>query len=881
MSFNDLKTRPKLLIGICSPLILMVALGFIAIFNIDKIITTAGWVDHTRKVLAQSSGIVGSAVDMETGMRGYLLAGQDEFLEPYDKGQTDTYEKIARLQETVSDNPGQVERLAEVEKVLREWQAEVTEPTIALRREIGDAKTMDDMADLVGEARGKVFFDRFRQQIATFIGREQELLEKRRAEFASAQGIVESQFAVVEDAVGWVTHTYKVMAAGNLLLANAVDMETGLRGFLLAGEDEFLEPFEAGRGAFFENAEALRQTVSDNPPQVARLNVAEQLMSDWLAKVSLPAIEKRQQGAALSEVEALVQKKEGKKFFDTFRGVIAEFISIEADLLVTRQADELAAASAVDQNLKVMHENEAWVTHTYEVIIEAEALLAAAVDMETGMRGFLLAGNEAFLEPYNQGQAHFAELSEKLMKTVSDNPQQVQLLVEIVENISSWIADVTEPTIALRREIGDGKTMNDMADLVAEARGKVYFDRFRGLMADFQAEEESLMQVRQAENETTVSQTFTLVISCIVGGLVIGLALAWYIGNGIANPIRLMNEAMAKIAKGDLKTDVPGVGRKDEIGDMAEAVQVFRQNAEERVRLEAEQAQQEERALAEKKAMMNQLADDFEASVKGVVNNVSASSDQMRMTAESMTGVVGEASGKAGDVLQDSHSATDNVQSVSASAEELSASIREISTQVAKSTEIAGSAVSKSQHTNTLVETMASSAQEISDVVSLIQDIAEQTNLLALNATIEAARAGDAGKGFAVVASEVKNLANQTAQATENISSQVGSIQNVTNEAVVSIQDIGKTITEINEITTSVASAVEEQNAATSEIARSVQRAAEGTRNVTTNIGDISAAINQAGSSSQEVMSAASSMAEQSSELNRTVDSFVEKVRSA
>jgi methyl-accepting chemotaxis protein len=186
---------------------------------------------------------------METGMRGYLLAGEEGFLDPYKGGEEATYSGIAALQETVSDNPAQVARLAEVEQVLREWQENVTEPTIGLRREIGNAQTMNDMAALVGEARGKVYFDAFRGQIATFIEREATLLVTRRQDFQAAQTAVGENFTAVEQTVGWVDHTHEVLAAAASLVASAVDMETGMRGYLLAGEEVSSTPITLARRA--------------------------------------------------------------------------------------------------------------------------------------------------------------------------------------------------------------------------------------------------------------------------------------------------------------------------------------------------------------------------------------------------------------------------------------------------------------------------------------------------------------------------------------------------------------------------------------------------------------------------------------------------------
>ena len=485
--FSNLKTKPKILLGICSPLVLLAILGGVSIFGISSIVGTNKQVDHTYVVLGEAAAIVSSAVDMETGMRGYLLAGQDEFLNPYRDGEAATYKGMAELQKVVDDNPKQVARLGEVEKVLREWQSEVTEPTIQLRSEIGDAQTMNDMAALVGEARGKVYFDKVREQIKTFGDREKTLLTKLK----TAQDNVATDFTTVVKTIGWVGHTHKVLAAAQRLLAHGVDMETGMRGYLLAGNKEFLDPYKSGKTGFYEQLKALQETVSDNPAQVARLGEIETLIKDWNAKVTEPAIGLRGRVEAgrgtMAEIVALVNRKAGKKYFDAFRGKIAEFSEVEASLMQEREATASAAETQVTENLEVMRKNEGWVTHTYEVLAQADAVMAAAVDMETGMRGYLLAGQDAFLAPYTDGGKRFFELAGSLSETVNDNPAQVELLAETQTTITEWREKVTEPAIALRRQIGSARTMDDMADLIGEARGKKYFDQFRQLMGAFSA----------------------------------------------------------------------------------------------------------------------------------------------------------------------------------------------------------------------------------------------------------------------------------------------------------------------------------------------------------------------------------------------------------
>ena len=885
LKFTDLKTKSKVLVGVGAPLTLLLVIGGISLYSIDKIVTTNGWVQHTNRVLASSSGIVGSAVDMETGMRGYLLAGEEGFLDPYNSGETATFAAIDALQETVNDNPEQVERLNEVRQILQDWQANVTESMIELRREIGDAETMNDMAELVGEARGKVFFDKFREQMATFAGRERTLLEQRRVEFGKAEKALEEDLELLRESTGWVDHTNRVLSSAALVVGSAVDMETGMRGYLLGGQDDFLEPYNAGHSQFQAEMSALQQLVNDNPAQVQRLKEAESIIDQWFSKVTEPAIALRRQVVAgsrtLQDVEALVRRKAGKQFFDKFRLTMAEFADIERDLLVERQALAAEAEQRTQTNLATMDENEGWVTHTFGVLQRADAIVAAAVDMETGMRGYLLAGQEQFLDPYNAGAASFFDLNGALAETVNDNPAQVQLLAESAQTIRDWQSNVTEPAIELRREIGDAKNMDDMADLVGEARGKVFFDKFRAVMAEFSGIEQGLMEQRIADNEQTVTSTFTVVGIGTVAALVIGLGLAWVIGNGIGGPLIKMTESMQRLAKGDTAVEVPGTGRADEVGQMAETVQVFKENAIEKQRLESEQGEAEERAQKEKRAAMEELASGFEASVMGVVDAVAASSNQMKGSAESMSATAEQTNQQSNAMAAASEEASTNVNTVASATEELSSSIGEISRQVIQSADLAKEAVDESQRMNTEVQGLADAANKIGEVVDLINDIASQTNLLALNATIEAARAGDAGKGFAVVASEVKFLAAQTAKATEEIASQINDMQGATTSAVDVIKQISSRINEIFEIATAISSAVEEQGAATKEIAGNVTQAAKGTNEVNTNITAVNDAAVQTGKSASEVLDAAGGLMSQSEALREEVNKFLTQVRAA
>jgi methyl-accepting chemotaxis protein len=366
----------------------------------------------------------------------------------------------------------------------------------------------------------------------------------------------------------------------------------------------------------------------------------------------------------------------------------------------------------------------------------------------------------------------------------------------------------------------------------------------------------------------------------IIIGLVSGV-IAWFLGRSITKPLAALGTCMRRLADGELEQDIPGVGRKDEIGAMAATVQVFKDNAIRIRGLEQVEAETQRRTAAERRTTLESIANDLEQSVDGIVRAVGASAASMQGTAGIMTTTAGDASRRASTVDAASEKASGNVEMVATAAEELSASVKEISQQVSQSTEVARQAVDEAERTNATVQVLSSGAEKIGEVVQLIHSIATQTNLLALNATIEAARAGDAGRGFAVVAAEVKALANQTAKATEEISAQVESMQTTTNDAVLAINGITQTIARMSEITLSISSAVEEQNAATSEIARNIHSVAAGSSEIRVNIGGVSTAAAATGIAAGEVLTNARELENQSDMLRVAVDQFLTKMRAA
>ena len=385
-------------------------------------------------------------------------------------------------------------------------------------------------------------------------------------------------------------------------------------------------------------------------------------------------------------------------------------------------------------------------------------------------------------------------------------------------------------------------------------------------------------QAAGAADQTSSAITLTLIIVGV--GMVVGVGLALFVSRvGIVGPIGAMTRAMQDLAGGNKETVIPATDHGDEVGAMAKTLQVFKDNMLEADRLRIEQEETKQRSEAERRKAMLDLADSFEASVGGVVGSVTTAAQQLQNTAQSMSATAEQTTRQSSAVAAASEETTQNVQTVASATEELSASISEITSQVNESTRIVGEAVTQANDTNAKVQGLAEAAEKIGDVVRLINDIAGQTNLLALNATIEAARAGEAGKGFAVVASEVKTLATQTAKATDEIAAQVRSIQEATAGSAQAIEAITKTIGRVSEISTAIASAVEEQGAATQEISRNVQQAAQGTQEVSANSTGVSEAARQTGMAANEVLQSAGVLSRDGATLRTQVDEFLRTVR--
>ncbi|CUH99345.1 Aspartate chemoreceptor protein [Leisingera aquaemixtae] len=692
--FSNWSTKAKVLVATAAPLVLTLGIGIVAQMNLAKMAETSGWVEHTQKVLKQGDTIVASAVDMETGMRGYLLAGEETFLAPYHSGETNVYSSLDSLRTTVSDNPPQVERLAEAENILREWQSEVAEQQIAMRRAIGNSQTMVDLARKVQKAEGKQYFDRFRALAAEFIEVEEKLLEQRTSEFYKLLDRGETTGATIRNAMGMVNHTHEVIEQALSIVGAAVDMETGMRGFLLAGKEEFLEPYEAGGQAIESLIQNLAETVSDNPPQVERLHEIQTVIAEWRAKIVVPMLD-------------------------------------------------------------------------------------------------------------------------------------------------------------LRREIGNAETMDDMARLVGEERGKHFFDQFRSIMSEFASIEQTLMQERRQANVETSSNTRFLILGAVAAAVLIGAAVSLIIGSSIGNAVRAVTQSMGRLAEGDTAVEITGQSRGDEVGAMARSLNVFRNSLVREKELEeaqrARDAQQAEvvRELSGRLSDLSRgdltanISQSFPEDYEQLRKDFNTTAATLSQTVSQVISASSSIRNGAAEISQSSDDLSNRTESQAATLEETAAALDELTASVKSAAEgarsvesIMGEARAEAENSGIIVKDAVSamteieqSSAKISQIIGVIDDIAFQTNLLALNAGVEAARAGEAGRGFAVVASEVRGLAQRSADAATEIktlindgSKQVTHGVELVGKAGGALNNIVERVNHISQLVSDIAEGAAEQSTGLGEI---------------------------------------------------------------
>lgn len=651
--FENLSLRAKILIGNAICLLFLISLGLVSLNSIHQLNETDKWVDHTHRVINKSLQLESTAINMETGMRGFLLAGQEQFLEPYNTGKRDFSININDLRETVSDNPAQVSLLNDMESTIQDWQKYVTEDAIALRDDIGDAKTMNDLSALIAQAKGKTYFDRFRVMLNTFITRERNLLSLR------------------------------------------------------------------------------HQTLNE-----------------------------------------------------------------------TQNVDEIR--TSIDS-----------VSHTYQVIEQALLISAAATDMETGMRGYLLAGKETFLTPYINGKNKISSLFTTLENKLSDNPTQFMLLAEMDAIINEWLINVAEPQIELRREIGNAKTMDDISDLVAESQGKRYFDKFRSQLSTFSERENSLMVTRMATSSATVSNTNIIIIVGIILATLVSIPVAFILSNSIMQPFQNIFKGLKCFSSNELKNISSTFNN---------VVQRMSQSAE-------------------RVGVVANTIDSLSQNLSQISNQQASAIEETSASAEEISGMVNV-----------------NVQ--------LAEESRNLSKQVGDKMTQLDDAMEKISESNHQISELAKIIAEIGAKTQIIDDIVFQTKLLSFNASVEAERAGEHGRGFAVVAQEVGNLAQMSGKAAMDISA-------IVKQSILEAETIAKENTNrVIHGSAIVAETKQQSNVVldgASKIFEASNEQARGIQEISNAVESINKATQHAASISDQASNSSSELTQQAETLNHMV----------
>ncbi|GLR78461.1 HAMP domain-containing protein [Azospirillum oryzae] len=565
---------------------------------------------------------------------------------------------------------------------------------------------------------------------------------------------------------------------------------------------------------------------------------------------------------------------DARAYHDTVKSLRGKGVAALTEAGVAAGLDE--AARGVQERAVELQQNQAMVTealseaskYAQSEVNEAVMLRGLAMRLVQGAQSAMLGQRDFLLT----GTADAKAIADAAVKEILGLAEQAGAVLVDQEG-RALIAAITEAARAFDSEFASLSSavakQHEASAAMAQASATVSGQVGR------------LVTLQRDDREAGRASAGMVIAVGATVALILGMLMAWIIDRAITHPLHAMTGAMGRLAEGDLTVDIPGGDRKDELRNMAAAMTIFKDNALEMQRMEREREEMRIQIDADRRRTMNEFANGFEQAVSGVVMSLTESANSLGRDAQEMSSDAALTTAKSTAVATASQQATANVQTVAAAAEELSASIAEISRQLNASSATASGAADKAVQTNSIVEGLSLAAERIGQVVGLIGEIAEQTNLLALNATIEAARAGEAGKGFAVVATEVKNLAGQTAKATEEISAQVAEMQTATTSAVDAIRTISEAVTAISGTVTDIAHEMEQQGSATREIAQNVQQAAEGTQQVMRNIAEVTTAATKTGGAADAVLTASRTLATQADRLRGEVQGFLNKVRTA
>ncbi len=538
----------------CGPLVLFLILGVAAYGAIQSLLETEEWVDRAGGVVREALAVEKEAMSMGAALNGYLLSGREAFLTPYTDGVGRLPLRIDRLTGDIQQYPDSAARLDRIGGILAEWRETTAAAAIALRKEIGDAETMNDMARLVARAEGETYFSAVREKVAALIGRHEKLIGQRMAAADATYRNVQDNMSRLIEATEDIDRKSQVLALGNAMFAHALDMQNGLRGFLFAGTEDRLGPYRRGREGFFATADALIAATMDDPEQRARVEKAAALVREWNDAVALPVIAVMTDAAGdlgtRPSIGDFIGKEAENRYIERFRGAMAPVLLAARSGIRERriEADDIRRRSLAD--IGALNEANAVLDETHMAIRNLLTLQNRAVETGFGMRGYLLSGVDGFLAPYEQGRDEVLSIVQQLRFTVTDDDDFSGLLTDIETTFTGWLEKVTVPYIALRKKIGHAKTMDDMADFIQEGDGNAYFERFREEMVGFERTLSGQMASRRSESVVIArgAKISVLVGAAVAAGL--ALLFSFLLSRHISRPVNGIMEELGGAADG-------------------------------------------------------------------------------------------------------------------------------------------------------------------------------------------------------------------------------------------------------------------------------------------------------------------------------------------
>lgn len=533
--------KTRIMAGACGPLFLFVALFVLTDIAMERQRDTDRWVEQTHEIRHRTGRIEAIALSMSTNVRGFLLAGTEAHLAVYDAAQKRLSQEIQSLETLLADFPEQAQRVVELDRILQEWRETAAAGAIALRRKIGDAETMNDIAEQVREAENKTLFRELRGQIAGFIQHQETEIRERKFTAAAAYAKVHNALANLPETDRRLQNDLDLFQQIYAVIETAGEMERGFRSYLLSDDDAYVEMYEAAGRRLPEQLSRLSHFLSDAPELAVSLKDARQIIQYWDQEIAAPAIALKKaldkSPSAMLRLSVFIENQGGGAYFETFLKRIETIRASAYERMAARREKTSAEISYNAGHIKTFGDANWRLDRAHQAIQEALRILIEAINTEASVRGFLLTGVELLLEAYHTGAAGFYDRVETLKDKVAHKTEQTRSLETIETTFSAWLDQVATPLILLRRDIGHSATMDDMADFIKQGKGDALLARFRSHLEEVKAEARRSLDQRKTENRKRVQWTRRLMAVGVPATVLLSLLAAWGLARSIARPV--------------------------------------------------------------------------------------------------------------------------------------------------------------------------------------------------------------------------------------------------------------------------------------------------------------------------------------------------------